>query len=288
MSTTQTLDFALGDIIAGHGQDIAAAYVEAQHGTRTSQLMSREELQRQAATVLDNLRRGATYNSDAPSYEPLRQTLATISRTRALQGFSPSETASFIFSLKDVLLPYLEQALQDDPAKLARQLQATNRLLDAFGLLTFENYVRGRESVIREQSRAILELSTPVVQLWEGILAIPIIGSVDTARTQQIMENLLTRIVETGSSVVIIDITGVPVVDTAVAKHLLQTVSAARLLGAESVIVGISARIAQTLVHLGVELAEVVTRTTLAKGLEYALTRTGQKIIRGVDGRERG
>ncbi|HBY93405.1 MAG TPA: anti-anti-sigma factor [Chloroflexi bacterium] len=287
MPTTEALTFSLSDILARHGRDILPTYVAAQQVTRAPQLLSREELERQCALILDQLQSGRTYDPSAASYDPLRQTLASISRTRAVQGFTPAETATFVFSLKEVLLPYLEQALADDPQELAHQLFALNRLLDAFGLLTFETYVEGREALIREQSQAILELSTPVVQLWEGILVLPIIGSIDTARTQQIMENLLNRIVETGSSIVIVDITGVPAVDTAVAKHLLQTVSAARLVGAETVIVGISAHVAQTLVHLGVELSEVITRTGLAKGLEYALERTGQMIVRIPNARER-
>ncbi|MCZ7567613.1 MAG: STAS domain-containing protein [Ardenticatenaceae bacterium] len=288
MPTTEALtSTSLSELLARHGHDILPVYVAAQQNTRASQLLSHEELQRQCATILDQLQQGRTYDPGAASYDPLRQTLASISRTRAAQGFTPAETATFVFSLKEVLLPYLEQALADDPQEFARQLLALNRLLDAFGLLTFETYVQGREALIREQSQAILELSTPVVQLWEDILVLPIIGSIDTARTQQIMENLLNRIVETGSSIVIVDITGVPVVDTAVAKHLLQTVSAARLVGAETVIVGISARVAQTLVHLGVELSEVITRTGLAKGLEYALERTGQMIVRIPNARER-
>lgn len=273
-------DFILASLIQQHGPRLIDAHLAAQAGTRTAQLMGADELRRQSTLLLNQLRQGGTYNPDDAAYTPLRQTLTEISRTRALQGFTPTETATFVFSLKSVITQALQEALADNPAELARQTRAVNELLDAFGLLTFDTYMRGREGLIREQSQAIMELSTPVVQLWEGILALPIIGSVDTARTQQIMESLLTRIVETGSSTVIMDITGVPVVDTAVAKHLLQTVAAGRLLGAEVVIVGISARIAQTLVHLGVELTEVVTRTTMAKGLEYALARTDQRIVR--------
>ena len=274
-------DFQLAHVIQTHHPAILSAYVAAQGATRASQLLRPDELRQQCLTVLEHLQRGQSYDANAPTYAALRQFLTQLSRTRALQGFTPSETATFIFSLKEALLPALQETLGDDPATLAGEILAVNRLLDSLGLMTFETYSQSREQLIREQSEAILELSTPVVQLWEGVLALPIIGAIDTARTQQIMENMLTRIVETGSSMVIIDITGVPVVDTAVAKHLLQTVAAARLLGAETVIVGISARIAQTLVHLGVDLSEVVTRTSMAKGLEYGLARLGCRIIKG-------
>ena len=286
MDTSASPRFVLADLIAQHERDIVEAYLAAHQSSRAAQLMNAAELRRQITMIVSQFRQGASYQPDDPTYGPLRETLVNISRTRALQGFTPSETATFIFSLKDVLAPYLQRSLSQDALELARQTLALNRLLDAFGLLTFETYVQSREAVIREQSSAILELSTPVVELWDEILAVPLIGSVDTARTQQIMESLLTRIVETGASTVIIDITGVPVVDTAVAKHLLQTIAAARLLGAEAVIVGISARIAQTLVHLGVDLSEVVTRTTMAKGLEYALARTGQRVVRINTGQE--
>jgi rsbT co-antagonist protein RsbR len=288
MPETQASGFVLADVIATHERELVNNYVAAQKSTRAAQLMNTDEVRRQCTAIVNHLRRGENYNPDDPAYQPLRQMLDELSRTRALQGFSPVETASFVFSLKETLLPLLQQTLAEQPQELTQQVTGLNRLLDAFGLRTFESYNASRESLIREQSRSILELSTPVVQVWEGILALPIVGAVDTARTQQIMENLLTKIVETGSSVVIIDITGVAVVDTAVAKHLLQTVAAARLLGAEALIVGVSARIAQTLVHLGIDLSDIITRTSLAKGLEYALWRTGQRIIRVGDAPIRG
>jgi rsbT co-antagonist protein RsbR len=273
-------DFVLTSIIAQHQREIVDGYVAMQQKTRAAQLMSEAELRRQGSVILEHLQRGGSYDREDPSFAPLRQELADLSRTRALQGFSPAETATSVFLLKDALLPLVQQALADSPSQLAQHMLHINQLLDAFALFTFETYAQSREELIREQSRAILELSTPVVSVWEDILAIPLVGSVDTARTQQIMESLLTRITETGSSIVIMDITGVPVVDTAVAKHLLQTVAAARLLGAEVIIVGISARIAQTLVHLGIDLSSVITRTSLAKGLEYAFARTGQRVVR--------
>lgn len=280
MSRSDAPAFLLGDIIAQHRDQILASYVQAQRETRALRLVAESELRRQGALILDHLQHGTNYDPHDSGFAALRQTLLELSQTWALQGFNPSETARFLFALKEVLLPYIQQVPGRDPGELVRQVQEVNRLLDGFSLLTFDTYVQGREAMLREQSQAILELSTPVVQVWEGILALPLVGAVDTARTQQIMEELLTRIVERAASVVIIDITGVPIVDTAVARHLLQTVAAARLLGAESVIVGISARIAQTLVHLGVDLSEVITRATLAKGLEYALARTGQRIVR--------
>lgn len=280
LSTTSTSDFELGRVIAQDEAEILAAYQAAQQHGRSASLISSDDLRQQCLTLLHHLKRGTSYDPHDPTYAPLREFLSNMSRSRARQGFTPVETATFVFSLKDALLPALQRALVHNPAELARHTLAINRLLDQLGLLTFEAYVQGREGLIREQSQAILELSTPVVQLWQGILALPLIGSVDTARSQQIMEDLLTRITETGSTMVIMDITGVPIVDTAVAKHLLQTVAAARLLGAESVIVGVSSRIAQTIVHLGIDLSEVVTRTSMARGLEYALARTGHKVVK--------
>ena len=135
------------------------------------------------------------------------------------------------------------------------------------------------QDTIAQQRATISELRTPVIQVWEGMLALPIGGTVDTARAQDMTEALLERIVATGSEIVLLDITGVPVVDTAVARHLLETVSAARLLGADVLIVGLSSRTAMTLVQLGIDLTHVTTRATLAKGLEFAFRRLGLTVV---------
>jgi len=204
--------------------------------------------------------------------------LTDISQTRVRQGFSSIETASFIFALKDPLFSYLRQSLESDPVKLVEETTLTSTLFDRLGLSTIEIYQKAREQVILRQRQELLELSTPVVQLWEGVLALPLIGTLDSARTQVVMENLLQKIVDTGASIAIIDITGVPTVDTLVAQHLLKTIAAARLMGADCIISGIRPQIAQTIVHLGVTLDDVITKATLADAFVVALKRTGSTI----------
>jgi rsbT co-antagonist protein RsbR len=199
---------------------------------------------------------------------------------RARQGGAPAETATFIFSFKEPLFARVREEYRGDPEGFARELWTASLLLDKLGLLTTEAFQRTREDLIARQQRELLELSTPVVALWEGILGVPLIGTLDSERTQVIMENLLQRIVDTGASIAIIDITGVPTVDTLVAQHLLKTVSAARLMGAECIISGIRPQIAQTIVHLGVDLGNVVTKATLADALILALARVGAAVTR--------
>ena len=190
-------------------------------------------------------------------------------------GLQSSETASFIFSLKKPLFDSLRRELSGDGQALADETWSTNELLDKLGLYTTEVYQKAREEIIIRQQEEMLELSTPVVKLWEGILGLPMIGTLDSARTQIVMESLLQKIVETGSALAIIDITGVPTVDTLTAQHLLKTVTAARLMGAECIISGIRPQIAQTIVHLGVDLGDVITKASLADALALALEKTG-------------
>jgi rsbT co-antagonist protein RsbR len=196
------------------------------------------------------------------------------------QGFSPSETATFVFSLKQPLFRRLRKELSTDADALADELWATTVLLDKLGLYTTEQYQTSRDKIITQQQRELLELSTPVVQLWEGVLALPLIGTLDSERTQVVMESLLQKIVETSAPLAIIDITGVPTVDTLVAQHLLKTVAAARLMGADCIISGIRPQIAQTIVHLGVDLTDVVTKATLADAFSIALKRLGLAVTR--------
>jgi rsbT co-antagonist protein RsbR len=212
-------------------------------------------------------------------YTPVRDFLGDVSRSRALQGFSPRETAIFIFSLKQPLFNAMNRDKALSPAALAQTMWAITLLLDELGLYTCEVYQRSREEVILRQQREIAELSTPVVKLWNGVLALPVIGTLDSERTQVMMENLLQRIVEAGAAIAIIDITGVPTVDTLTAQHLLKTVAAARLMGADCIISGVRPQIAQTIVHLGVEL-NVVTKATLADAFSVALRRTGRAVIK--------
>ncbi len=195
-------------------------------------------------------------------------------------GFSPSETATFVFSLKQPLFARLRAEIREtDP--LVDEMWAASTLLDKLGLHTTEVYQKSREEVILRQQQDMLELSTPVVELWDGVLALPLIGTLDSARTQVVMENLLQKIVQTGAGIAIVDITGVPTVDTLVAQHLLKTVAAARLMGADCIISGIRPQIAQTIVHLGVDLGSVVTKASLADAFVVALQRTGATINKG-------
>jgi rsbT co-antagonist protein RsbR len=209
----------------------------------------------------------------------VRDYLAGVSRSRALQGFSPSETATFVLSLKQPVFTRLRKQLESAPGELADALWAATTVFDKLALYTTEIFLKSREEVITRQQQELLELSTPVVELWTGILALPLIGTLDSARTQVVMESLLQAIVRTGAALAIIDITGVPTVDTLVAQHLLKTVAAARLMGADCIISGIRPQIAQTIVHLGVDLSEVSTKATLADAFTLALRKTGSTLI---------
>jgi rsbT co-antagonist protein RsbR len=213
-----------------------------------------------------------------PAFVPTKRLLEEISRSRALQGFSPSETATFVFSLKQPLFDVFNGNAGHSAAEAAELTWEVTRLLDELGLYTLEVFQKNREEVIIRQQREIAELSTPVVKLWKGILALPLIGTLDSQRTQVVMENLLQTIVDTESEIAIIDITGVPTVDTEVAQHLLKTVMAARLLGAECTISGIRPQIAHTIVSLGIEFGDIATKATLADALAFALRRSGLKV----------
>jgi rsbT co-antagonist protein RsbR len=244
--------------------------------------ISREDLDQQGSQFLQLLIAAAkgqhAGDLSDPASKPLRDFLEVLSKTRVQQGFSSTETANFIFSLKRPLFEQLRLEAGKDAQLLADEVWAASELLDALGLHTVAAFQRGREDLINRQQRDMLELSTPVVKLWEGILALPMIGTLDSARTQIVMESLLQRIVDTGSQIAILDITGVPTVDTLVAQHLLKTITALRLMGAECIISGIRPQIAQTIVHLGVDLDGVITKANLADALAWALKRTGNTI----------
>jgi len=227
--------------------------------------------------MADATQSGQMDNLHTEAWKPVRSFLDQLSDERARQGYSSSQTATFVFSLKEPLHTVLRREIQD-PARFASALWEVNELIDKLGLLTIESFQNSREQVIVRQQEEMLELSTPVVKLWDGILALPMIGTLDSARTQVVMESLLQRIVETGSAIAIIDITGVPTVDTLVAQHLLKTVTAIRLMGADCIISGVRPQIAQTIVHLGVNLQGISTKATLADALAVALERTGRSI----------
>jgi rsbT co-antagonist protein RsbR len=212
---------------------------------------------------------------ETAAWKPLMAQLERLSVTQARQGFTPSETATFIFSLKEPLFD-LVQSQGDNAINLVWLI---SKLIDKLGLFSVEYYMAGRESVIREQQESLLELSTPVVQLWDGVLAVPLIGALDSNRTQIVMESLLQKIVETESDIAIIDITGVPTVDTMVAQHLLKTITAAKLMGARCIISGIRPQIAATIVHLGVELGDVVTKASLSDAFKLALKELDVRLV---------
>ncbi len=251
--------------------------------TMRRDLVSESQLREQSAEFLaafaDAARTGSV-DVKSPEWTPVRELLAQISRARARQGFTPTETATFVFSLKQPLFARAQQNFKNDIVTLAAALWDVTAIIDSLGLYTTDLSLRSREDLIARQQREMLELSTPVVQLWDGVLALPLIGTLDSERTQIVMENLLQRIVETGAEISIIDITGVPTVDTLVAQHLLKTVAAARLMGADCIISGIRPQIAQTIVHLGVELGQVTTKATLADAFSIALGRMGMTVAK--------
>ncbi|OUL23328.1 anti-anti-sigma factor [Nostoc sp. RF31YmG] len=246
-------------------------------------LIKEAELKEECREFLSLLRiaaqQGNLTNIQAAQWRDVREMLTSVSQSRSQQGFTPTETAKFIFSFKQPLFNRMRQQLKD-PIELVEEIWLATNLLDQLGLLSMEVYQKAREGVILRQQEELMELSTPVVKLWEGILALPIIGTLDSARTQMMMESLLQKIVETGSEVAIIDITGVPTVDTLTAQHLLKTVTAARLMGADCMISGIRPQIAQTIVYLGIDLANVTTKATLADAFVTALKRLGATITR--------
>ena len=238
-------------------------------------LMSNDDLKSQSEELLDlfidALNDESIENSQSEAFDKVNEVLAGISISRARQGFSPRETGTYILSLKRALIQVLQLELKD-PAILYVQSQKIIQVMDSFTLATFETFIKGREEVILRQTGEMAEISTPVIRVWDGIVALPIIGTLDSSRTQVVMENLLQGIVETGSSIAILDISGVPTVDSLVAQNLIKTVSATRLMGAECIISGIRPEIAQTVVHLGIDLSNIITKSTLASALKYAFT----------------
>jgi rsbT co-antagonist protein RsbR len=273
----------LAQLFTSNQNELLVEWIGQQHAIASRRgLVGEAELRNQFAQFVSLLVNalGSAEDVDfkAGAWQEVRAFLADMSSQRARQGFSPAETAMFVFSLKQPLFTRLRDSLESEPATLADLTWKISTLFDELGLYTTEMFQASREQVIVRQQQELLELSTPVVQLWDGILALPLIGTLDSARTQVVMENLLQKIVETGAAISIIDITGVPTVDTLVAQHLLKTVAAARLMGADCIISGIRPQIAQTIVHLGVNLSNVTTKATLAAAFVIALQRTGKSV----------
>jgi rsbT co-antagonist protein RsbR len=267
-------DSGLAGALRQHGGEVLARWVElVEAGSRGR--VTRAELQTELSEMwerlLDSLDSGSS-DPNSEEYADLRALLASASHSRALLGFSPSETALSVFALKDAVLDQIKPA---EGTSAPAGFIAFSRLLDSLGLFTFETYAKARDQIIARQAEEMLELSTPVVKVWDGIVAVPLVGTLDSARTQIVMEKLLQTLVDTGAGHAIIDITGVPAVDTQVAQHLLKTVMAARLMGAQCIISGIRPQIAQTVVALGIAFGDVSTKATLADALILALQQNG-------------
>jgi rsbT co-antagonist protein RsbR len=286
MSVNSQTKIGLAEILSKHEAKLVSDWAKEQSAVQSERgvLPKDSELRKECAEFIGVLRKAMETERDAniesPGWSDVRAMLEHLSRARTTQGCSPSETASFVFSLKKPVFACLRRELSGDAQALADETWSTTELLDKLGLYTAEIYQKTREEIINRQQQEMLELSTPVVKLWEGILALPMIGTLDSARTQIVMESLLQCIVDTGSALAIIDITGVPTVDTLTAQHLLKTVAAARLMGAECIISGIRPQIAQTIVHLGVDLGDVITKASLADALALALEKTGRTVVR--------
>jgi rsbT co-antagonist protein RsbR len=271
-------------ILKKHEKDILADWIQAQLSATSlrGDLLKEADLRSQSQAFLSALMAATQKgdSADGAAFENVRHLLEELSRSRALAGFTPTETAMFVFSLKQPLFARLRADLKGDVQALADETWNATVLLDKLGLYTMEVFQTSRESVIDRQQRELLELSTPVVELWEDVLALPLVGTLDSQRTQIVMETLLQKIVQTGASIAIIDITGVPTVDTLVAQHLLKTVSAIRLMGAECIISGIRPQIAQTIVHLGIDLQGVASKSSLADALQLAMQQLGFRVER--------
>lgn len=270
----------ISDILKKYESELATEWIRELKlsGSGKEARISETELFTQAKGFINLLQVAVQSNSDSPTgpeWRPVLDFLEEVSRTRVAQGFASDETATFIFSFKKPLFARLRAEYGSDASVLADENWRATQLLDRLGMLTIRAFQKTREDVINRQQEEMLELSTPVVKLWDGILALPMIGTLDSARTQIVMESLLQKIVETGSEIAIIDITGVPTVDTLVAQHLLKTVTAIRLMGADCIISGVRPQIAQTIVHLGVDLQGITTKASLADALSIALKRSG-------------
>jgi rsbT co-antagonist protein RsbR len=275
----------LADVLKSRQAEIASAWLDQQGAIdRRGSAASKQETARQSREFLQllttSLQSGGSDDVQTAAWAPVRDFLSDLSSARVREGYSSADTATFIFSLKHPVFSILSRELGKDPEALAASVLETSQLLDKLGLMTIDAFQRSRESVINRQQQELLELSTPVVRLWDNILALPLIGTLDSSRTQVVMQNLLEAIVQTRSDFAIIDITGVPTVDTLVAQHLLKTVAAARLMGADCLISGIRPQIAQTIIHLGVDLSAVATKATLADAFAVALRRSGHAIVK--------
>jgi rsbT co-antagonist protein RsbR len=275
----------LVEIISKNEDQIRAGWIrDMGKSVQRADLISKTELEEQCRSILSavvaGMRTSGPNDLSAAGWNTARDLLQEISTSRARQGFSPADVAGFVLSLKQPVFAAIRRELSGDQDRLFENIWAATEMFDRLANTTTEFFMAAREELISRQQQELLELSTPVVKLWDGILALPIIGTLDSARTQVVMESLLQTVVATNSKFAIIDITGVPTVDTLVAQHLLKTITAARLMGAECIISGVRPQIAQTIVHLGINLEDVITKAKLSDAFALALQRSGRKVVR--------
>jgi rsbT co-antagonist protein RsbR len=284
--TTQAQDTShVVDLLQKRHDEIINLWIKdrLESGEFRDELIPKKELRRQSQQVVEMLARSISDSDggdfDSPAYDEMRAFLHEISRARAVKGYTPLENATYILSLRNTILPLLAEELEGNSDALVREMTYFTRLLDRVGLVMVENYIRSREEIIRQQREDMMELSTPVIKVWDKILTLPIIGTLDSRRAQMMMEALLQKIIETGSTIAILDITGVKTMDTLVANHLIKTVTAARLMGARCILTGVSPAIAQTMVQLGIDLTQITTRAQMSDGIKLALEMLGRAVV---------
>ncbi len=277
---------SVAQVMTARQEEILSTWIEnikTLGGTRTLEMMTEEQLRIQTTELLKALVtafESEVYdNLEIPAFQDSVAMLQDISATRAEQGFTPTETAFYVMSLKDALLTYLQADFGDEPELLNREIQKMNKIIDNLALLTFETFAKTREQIIGQQSQALLELSTPALKLWDKVLLLPVVGVIDTARAQQLIESLLKAIVEHEARVVVLDVTGVPMIDTRVAQNIIKTVTAAQMMGCEVVTTGISPDSAQTLTQFDVDFSVMRTRGTLRNGVAKAFAIVGKKVV---------